>query len=259
MNTETNKELLLRVADWLDLFSVGTGENCDLDPEEARTISRVLREAEEGWKPIETAPHEVVVLLAWRDSFLPKWNYEAGFASHGTSYPNGASSMSFHGQATHWHHLPPPPSDAAKTAAQADYEQRSAAPSPSTWNAGAEAMPSSLDQPRAWWAETGTAGTGEGCNRPFWLRHEAVAYVQQHGGYVAPLFRRYEPPQHDGMILMPVDASEEMLAATHDNSGHMRLMEFTKPEERSKPFLIMRACYRAMVDHVRKGGPNDRK
>lgn len=75
------------------------------------TISRVLREAAEGWRPIETAPHGVVVLLAWRDSFLPQWSYEAGFASHGTRYPNGASSMSFHGQATHWRPLPAPPSE----------------------------------------------------------------------------------------------------------------------------------------------------
>lgn len=54
-----------------------------------------------------------------------------------------------------------------------------------------EAPPSTLDQPYAWWAETGTAGAGDGCNKPFWLRHEAVAYVCRHGGYVAPLFRRW--------------------------------------------------------------------
>jgi hypothetical protein len=43
-------------------------------------------------------------------------------------------------------------------------------------------------KPTAWMANTGTAGTGEGCDRPFWLRHEAVAYVVKHGGYIRPLF-----------------------------------------------------------------------
>ncbi|MFG1302118.1 hypothetical protein V5F49_20220 [Xanthobacter sp. V3C-3] len=153
-----------------------------------------------------------------------------------------------------------PDLDTAKQARQDDYERRilsALEPTPtSDWNAGTEVEvpPSALDQPRAWWAETGTAGAGEGCNKPFWLRHEAIDYVRQHGGHVAPLFRRYEAPPQDRMILMPTNATEEMLAATHDASGHMRLLEFTMPEERSKPFLIMRACYRAMVDHVRKGG-----
>jgi len=54
------------------------------------------------------------------------------------------------------------------------------------------AVPKSLcSEPCAWWAETGTAGAGLGCNRPFWLEHEAIAYVRHHGGYVAPLFRRW--------------------------------------------------------------------
>jgi len=54
-----------------------------------------------------------------------------------------------------------------------------------------EKPPSSLDEPSAWWAETGTSGRGEGCNKPFWLRHEAIEYVRQHGGHIAPLYRRY--------------------------------------------------------------------
>ena len=41
----------------------------------------------------------------------------------------------------------------------------------------------------SYWAETGTAGSEDGCNKPFWLKHEAVAYVRQHGGYCAPLYR----------------------------------------------------------------------
>lgn len=57
-----------------------------------------------------------------------------------------------------------------------------------------EFPPSSLDQPCAWWAETGTAGAGEGCNKPFWRRSEAVAYVRRHGGHVAPLFRKWSTP-----------------------------------------------------------------
>lgn len=44
------------------------------------------------------------------------------------------------------------------------------------------------DEPAAaWMANTGTAGRGEGCDRPFWLKEDAVAYVRQHGGYVKPL------------------------------------------------------------------------
>lgn len=39
----------------------------------------------------------------------------------------------------------------------------------------------------AWMANTGTAGREDGCDRPFWLRDDAVAYVQRHGGYVRPL------------------------------------------------------------------------
>lgn len=62
---------------------------------------------------------------------------------------------------------------------------------PSTAPAAAKVPPSALNEPYAWWAETGTAGAGEGCNRPFWLRHEAIAYVRRHGGHVAPLFRRW--------------------------------------------------------------------
>jgi hypothetical protein len=47
----------------------------------------------------------------------------------------------------------------------------------------------------AWWATTGTAGKGDGCNRPFWLREDAIAYVQQHGGHVKPLFERSVQPK----------------------------------------------------------------
>lgn len=112
MTSETEKELLLRVAGELDdaLSSPAFPRpTMSLSQDEARTISRVLREAAERWRPIETAPHGEIVLLAWKDSFLPQWSFEVGFASHGTRYPTGYSSVSQHGQATHWRPLPPPP------------------------------------------------------------------------------------------------------------------------------------------------------
>ena len=52
----------------------------------------------------------------------------------------------------------------------------------------------------AWWAETGTAGVGEGCNKPFWLRSDALRYVREHGGHIKPLeavaypWNRQPPP-----------------------------------------------------------------
>lgn len=71
----------------------------------------VLRERERcaQWQPIETAPHETNVLLAWPDSTLPGgWKVEAGMASWGWRR-DGVSNMSEHGQATHWQPLPAPP------------------------------------------------------------------------------------------------------------------------------------------------------
>jgi hypothetical protein len=64
---------------------------------------------EREWQPIETAPHEVNVLLAWVDSTFPEqWKMEAGMASWGWRR-DGISNMSEHGQATHWMPLPAPP------------------------------------------------------------------------------------------------------------------------------------------------------
>lgn len=40
----------------------------------------------------------------------------------------------------------------------------------------------------AYMADTGTAGIGDGCNKPFWLEHDAIEYVRLHGGHVAPLY-----------------------------------------------------------------------
>lgn len=58
--------------------------------------------------------------------------------------------------------------------------------------------------PVSWWAETGVAGAGVGCNRPFWLRHEAVEYVRKHGGFVRPLFTRPAPGISKGAIALTV-------------------------------------------------------
>lgn len=60
------------------------------------------------WMPIETAPHDEVVLLYWKD-WADREYMEAARASHGQSYPNGYSDMSRHGSATHWQPLPLPP------------------------------------------------------------------------------------------------------------------------------------------------------
>jgi len=70
----------------------------------------VLTQARAGeWRPIETAPHETNVLLAWLDWSLPGlWRMEAGMASWGWRN-EVASTMSKHGEATHWMPLPAPP------------------------------------------------------------------------------------------------------------------------------------------------------
>lgn len=69
-----------------------------------------MREALE-WRPIETAPHETLVLL-----YSPGFGhvrYEVGYASSGSrrTLSNGdvVSNQSWHGYATHWMPLPSPP------------------------------------------------------------------------------------------------------------------------------------------------------
>lgn len=66
------------------------------------------------WQPIETAPHETYLLLGWLEEWPDlRWQYEIGFASHGSSWPaeNGGrySNYAAHGRATHWMLLPEPP------------------------------------------------------------------------------------------------------------------------------------------------------
>ena len=65
--------------------------------------------AKDNWQPIETAPHETLVLLYWHDALLDDCMIEVAMASHGKLYPNGISSRSRHGRATHWMPLPKPP------------------------------------------------------------------------------------------------------------------------------------------------------
>ena len=53
-----------------------------------------------GWQPIETAPHETLVILGWRENGT--WKQEIALASAGERLPNGYSNRWWHGQATHW-------------------------------------------------------------------------------------------------------------------------------------------------------------
>lgn len=65
------------------------------------------------WRPIETAPHETLVLLYSPPAWPSEAKCEVGFASTGrrTPAPDGGSfsNMSRHGYATHWMPLPFPP------------------------------------------------------------------------------------------------------------------------------------------------------
>ena len=64
-------------------------------------------ELEAGWRPIETAPHEELVVLGWQENGV--WKQEIALASAGERFPNGYSNMWAHGCATHWMPLPEPP------------------------------------------------------------------------------------------------------------------------------------------------------
>lgn len=60
----------------------------------------------EAWQPIETAPHETLVVLGWYEGDV--WKQEIALASAGTRYPNGYSDRWQHGRASHWRPLPDP-------------------------------------------------------------------------------------------------------------------------------------------------------
>ena len=55
------------------------------------------------------------------------------------------------------------------------------------------------------------------------------------------------PTVPEGWQLVPVVPTEEMLAATCDENRRPRVLEFTKPEDRSKPYLMARYIYPAML------------
>lgn len=61
------------------------------------------------WQPIETAPHEVEVLLGWRE-WDGKWKAEVAPASWGWT-TRSVSNISRHGQATRWMPLPEAPTE----------------------------------------------------------------------------------------------------------------------------------------------------
>ena len=62
------------------------------------------------WQPIETAPHDTDVLLASPSEWTNTgWIIEVGKASWGRRYDSGASSLSWHGRATHWMPIPKVP------------------------------------------------------------------------------------------------------------------------------------------------------
>lgn len=79
---------------------------CHLTADEARQIAACIREMVE-WRPIETAPHETLVVLGWFEDGV--WKQDLGLASAGQRWPTGASNMWWHGSATHWLPLPPAP------------------------------------------------------------------------------------------------------------------------------------------------------
>lgn len=94
---------------WNEDTDLGFG--CDVAFEVYRAMLAASPPADE-WRPIETAPHETNVLLAWQDWSLPgRWRMEAGMASWGWRN-EVASTMSRHGEATHWMPLPTPPAGA---------------------------------------------------------------------------------------------------------------------------------------------------
>lgn len=74
-----------------------------------RAVERAAIEAHQRqqWRPIETAPHETLVVLGWYEGDVFK--QEIALASAGRRYPGGVSDMWWHGRATHWMPLPSPP------------------------------------------------------------------------------------------------------------------------------------------------------
>jgi hypothetical protein len=78
------------------------------DAERAR-IAALDKARGDGWQPIETAPHEELLVLGWFEGDV--WKQEIALASAGQRFENGYSNRWQHGRATRWHPLPAPPSD----------------------------------------------------------------------------------------------------------------------------------------------------
>lgn len=72
----------------------------------AAEAAACIREMVE-WQPIETAPHETLVVLGWFEDGV--WKQDLGLASAGQRWPTGFSNMWCHGSATHWLPLHPAP------------------------------------------------------------------------------------------------------------------------------------------------------
>jgi hypothetical protein len=63
------------------------------------------------WQPIETAPPDTDLIVAWWSEWSSKWLIEVNVARRSNTMPkdSGRSNGSAHGSATHWMPLPPPP------------------------------------------------------------------------------------------------------------------------------------------------------
>lgn len=80
-----------------------------------RALSAELTAAREAqtWRPIDSAPHETLVVLGWYETDFwgenGVWKQEIGLASAGSRNSLGYSNRWFHGSATHWMPLSPAP------------------------------------------------------------------------------------------------------------------------------------------------------
>lgn len=128
MTSETDKELLLRVAASMDAYLAADKDTQYVPAEflfsddEARTISRVLREAAGGgWQDIANAPKDGTRILAIENyqregedgKLYPE---DAAVVSWAVSRRDGYGGWAGYGlflasfEPTHWRPLPPPPS-----------------------------------------------------------------------------------------------------------------------------------------------------
>lgn len=99
-------------ADTADLIDRGLAFTAEIELIAAYRLTQPQPDAAvavERWQPIETAPHNQSVILAWQDWRDGTWSMEIGPASTGQRFANGFSSVSHHGRATHWQPRPTPP------------------------------------------------------------------------------------------------------------------------------------------------------